>query len=137
MEKKDQSTLVILIVEDHPPTLTAVQTLVSGAFAGCRTLGAQDGETALALCASDPPHLVIMDILLPGVDGIETTRRIKSLLPATRIIMHSSHDLPVYREGSSAAGADGFVTKSRTFTDLVPALRSVLPPGLDGTASVR
>lgn len=128
MKDSVPSTAVILIVEDHPPTLTAVQMLVSAAFPGCHAVGAKDAESAIALCASTPPQVVIMDIVLPGIDGIEATRRIKALLPTTRVIMHSSHDLPVYREGSTAAGADGFVTKTRTFIDLVPALAAVMPP---------
>ena len=130
MEQKNQLTAIILIVEDHPPTLAAVQALVSAAVPACRMLAAETAERALELCASERPHIVVMDIVLPGIDGIEATRRIKSLLPDTRVVMHSSHDMQIYRDASAAAGASAFVAKSRTFDDLIPAITSLLPPAV-------
>ncbi len=125
MEQHNQ--IVILVVEDHPPTLAAVQALVSAVLPECRTLAAESGERALELCAEHAPQILIMDIPLPGIDGIEATRRIKALLPHTCVLMHSSHDMQVFRDGSADAGVSAFVTKSRTFTDLVPAIEGLLP----------
>jgi DNA-binding NarL/FixJ family response regulator len=126
--KPKQFKATILIVEDHTPTLTAVQALLSAAFPACRLLAADSGERALELCTSDTPQVVVMDIALPGIDGIEATRRSKSLLPDTRVVMHSSHDLDIYRDAAAAAGASAFVAKSRTFSDLVPAITALLSP---------
>jgi len=130
-----QFETTILIVEDHSPTLKAVQALLSAAFPVCRLLAADSGERALELCASDTPQVVVMDIALPGIDGIEATRRIKSLLPDTCVVMHSSYDLDIYRDAAAAAGAGAFVAKSRTFSDLVPAITALLPPGFTRSGS--
>lgn len=120
----------ILIVEDHPPTLAAVRSLLSTAFPACRLLTAESAERALELCGQDALHVVVMDIVLPGIDGIEATRRIKSLLPDTGVVMLSSHDMAIYRDAAAGAGAGAFVTKNRTFRELVPAINGLLPAAL-------
>lgn len=129
MEQPVQAPVILLIVDDYLPTLAGVQALAAAAFPDCLILTAENAERALELCASHAPHVVVMDIALPGIDGIEATRRIKSLLADTRVVMHSSHDQDVYREAAAAAGASAFVAKNRTFSDLVPAIADLLLAG--------
>jgi len=119
--------VTILVVEDHPATLAALLDLLEAAFPGCELLAAEGAEQAMSLCASAAPQVVIMDIALPGMSGIEATRRIKAAFPNTRVVMHSSYDMRVYRDGAAAAGASAFVRKSRVVTELVPVVARLLP----------
>src|SRR5262245_11599658 len=116
----------IMVVEDHPATLVALVELLAAAFPECRLVAAARAEQALHLCAGAAPHVVVMDIALPGMSGIEATQRIKAAWPETRVVMHSSYDMRVYREGAAAAGASAFVRKSKVVTELVPVVASLL-----------
>lgn len=116
----------ILIVEDHRRTLDLLLQLLGGAFPGQAVRTAESAEQALAACRLTPPRLVVMDIGLPDSSGIDAVRQIKSLSPAIGVVMHSNHDHAIYREQSAAAGADAFVSKTRSHTDLIPAVARLL-----------
>ncbi len=116
----------ILLVDDHRTTRTAVLMLLCQAFPDCHLLGADSAESALPLCETQAPELVIMDIALPGMNGVDATRRIKQLAPNTLVVMLSNSDMQVYQEGSIAAGASAFVSKRRTSTELVPVISGLL-----------
>lgn len=132
MERQVAATL--LVVEDHSTVLAAVCALLSAAFPACRILAAESGEQALDLCASDAPRVVVMDIGLPGIDGIEATRQIKARLPDTAVVMHSGSDMATYRDAAAAAGASAFVSKHKTLGELVPAITGLLPVALRAPA---
>jgi DNA-binding NarL/FixJ family response regulator len=129
-----QVAATILIVEDHPTILKAVRALLSAEFPACRVLTAESGEQALDLCASDVPCVVVMDVGLPGIDGIEATRQIKARLADTAVVMHSGNDMAMFRDAAAAAGASAFVSKNKTFSDLVPAITGLLPAVLRAPA---
>ena len=122
-----ESAVTVLIVDDHAGVRQTVVALVSKVFPHFRLLEADCAEDALTLCSSEQPDLIVLDITLPGMDGFEATRRIKESWPRTVIVMHSSSDMPVYRDASLAAGAAAFVGKGRNSRTLVPIIASLLP----------
>jgi DNA-binding NarL/FixJ family response regulator len=109
------------------------QALVRGGFRmileaadGIDVVGeAADGAEAVALAARSQPHVVLMDVRMPGVDGIEATRRIVRDGQTTRIIVLTTYDVDEYVLGALRAGASGFLLKDVRPPALVDAVRVV------------
>jgi len=116
----------LLIVEDHPATLSALSLMLSRAFPHCVLLAAASGEAAMALCLTETPTVVVMDISLPGMNGLEATRAILRKSPQTKVLVHSSSDLAIYRESAKASGAIAFVSKADTARELIPMVQTLL-----------
>lgn len=112
----------ILVVEDNPQNRELVTDLLS--LTGAHLLIAEDAETALEIAAREAVDLVLMDVSLPRMDGLEATRQLKNS-PATAhlpIIALTAHAMKGDRERILAAGCDGYVTKpidTRGFTSEV------------------
>jgi DNA-binding NarL/FixJ family response regulator len=86
---------------------------------------AADGEMAVALTARLHPDVVLMDIRMPGTDGIAATRRIVAADPAVRVLAITTFDLDEYAFGALHAGASGFLLKDVRPAELVAAVRTV------------
>lgn len=86
---------------------------------------ALSGEEAIALVERLGPRVVLMDIAMPGMNGIEATRRLKLLPNAPAVLILTLDGDPAYRAAAAAAGAEGFVCKSDLATELLPSLRRV------------
>jgi DNA-binding NarL/FixJ family response regulator len=84
-----------------------------------------DGETAVDLARQLRPDVVLMDVRMPGIGGIEATRRITALAPDTRVLVLTTFDLDEYAFGALQAGASGFLLKDTRPTDLVAAITAV------------
>jgi len=87
---------------------------------------ATSGEQAITLIQIESPRLVLMDISLPGMSGIEATRQIKAALPSAQIVMLTIHEGDTYRADAIAAGASAYVPKRVMQTGLVPTLAALL-----------
>jgi len=101
----------ILVIEDQEDNRTILRDLL--ASAGFTTLEAVTGEDGVAMAQQELPDLILMDVQLPGIDGLEATRRIKAIpaLKAVPLIVVTSYALSGDDAKALAAGADDYVTK--------------------------
>jgi DNA-binding NarL/FixJ family response regulator len=86
---------------------------------------ASDGEEAIAFVAAHAPDVVLMDVRMPGVDGVEATRRIVAAGSPSRVIILTTFDLDEYAYAALRAGASGFLLKDAPPPDLLSAIRAV------------
>lgn len=86
---------------------------------------AQDGTEALALLREHETHVVVMDLVMPGLSGLQTTELIKRDFPHVHVLIFSMHHDPIHVNQSLRAGASGFVPKTSPVGELVKAIRVV------------
>ena len=87
---------------------------------------AADGREALELCRSLHPDLVLMDVQMPGIDGLAATRAIKEEMPATGVLMLTTYENLDYLLEAVKAGATGYILKDATCQELIGSVRRVL-----------
>jgi two-component system KDP operon response regulator KdpE len=114
----------VLIVDDEPPFRKVVQTALSAR--GFSVEQAGNGDQALELLADHVFHLVLLDINMPGMGGVETCRRVRALMPHVGIIMVTVRDSEQDMVQALEAGADDYITKPLRFGELVARLRAVI-----------
>ncbi len=117
------ATTRILIVDDSADFLESVSMLLAAAPGVTIVGSARSGEEAIAAVEQLRPDLVLMDVTMPGMGGIEATRRIKALAAAPRLLLVTMHDGAEYRQAGEQAGADGFLSK----LDFTTAISAMLP----------
>ena len=117
----------ILLVEDNDMNRDVLARLL--ARRGFQVATAVDGEGALETAGREPPHLVLMDVSLPGIDGHETTRRMHRMqgLESLPIIALTAHALMEDRDLALAAGCTDFETKPVDLARLLAKIRTLLP----------
>lgn len=118
-----------LIVEDNPLTARLVEDFLS-CESRFQVVGtAQSGEKALELATRCQPDLVLMDVEMPGMNGLEATKRLLAAHPGLHVIIVSLHECAEVRAVAFKNGACGFVAKSRLVEDLRAALVRVRAAG--------
>ncbi len=116
----------ILLVDDHAVVRQGYAALLRVLLPEVQVIEACDGEEAMAKALEVALSLVIMDVGLPGISGVETTRRLLQRLPQLRVLFFSMHDeLPLVRQALDA-GAAGYITKSSSPEVLLDAVRRTL-----------
>jgi DNA-binding NarL/FixJ family response regulator len=126
-------SLTLVVVDDEPDYREIVRFLLLSLLDVVTVVGeAADGEEALAVVLRERPDIVITDLVMPRLDGVELTRRIRQELPPTTIILISSFTEDAYRLMASDSGADAFVQKGVIYDALLPAIRDLIGRRLSG-----
>jgi two-component system, OmpR family, response regulator ResD len=122
----------VLVVDDEPTIGEIVARYLERA--GYRTRVANDGSQALALSAAHPPDLVVLDIMLPGIDGLEVMRRLREPqgAPRARVILLTARGREAERIVGLRRGADDYVVKPFSPGELVARVEAVLRRGAGG-----
>jgi len=116
----------VLIADDHALLRSGIRAMLAGE-PDIEVVGeAADGREAVALCRELRPDLVLMDVGMPGVDGMEATRRIKAENPAVGVLVVTAHPSPDYVLDAVRAGAAGYILKTATGAQISDAIRRVL-----------
>ncbi|HEY7704944.1 MAG TPA: response regulator transcription factor [Acidimicrobiia bacterium] len=108
----NRDTVGVLIVDDQDPFRAAARMVVELADGFAVVGEAMSGEDAVAMAAALRPQLVLMDINLPGIDGLEATRQIMSQSPSIKVIVMSTYEAGEYERRVLEAGAVAFIPKS-------------------------
>lgn len=115
----------VAVADDQPLVLTGFRTLVGHADDLELVGEAANGADAVELARRERPDVLLMDIRMPVLDGIEATRRVVSEVPAVRVVMLTTFDADEYVYAALRAGASGFLLKDAAPEDLLSAVRIV------------
>jgi DNA-binding NarL/FixJ family response regulator len=126
-EEKYVKSLRVLLVDDNERFIDSVERyLVSVPDLQIDCVGkATSGEDAIKLTPMVKPDLVLMDLTMPGINGLIAMQSIKKAPNPPRVVMLTIHDSDEYRWAAKDAGADGFLSKSELTEKLIPILRSM------------
>jgi DNA-binding NarL/FixJ family response regulator len=122
--------LRVLIVEDNKIFREALKRRLDDNFQPIVVEEAASSEEALEEIRRGSPHLIFMDVRLPGMNGLQLTQKVKRDSPDIRIAILTDYDLPEYREAARQFGADSFFVKSSFKWDEVKALVRSISPGV-------
>lgn len=114
----------VLLADDH-------QILRDGIRRGLESAGetvvgeARNGEEAVELAIDTQPDIVLMDLSMPVLDGVAATKRIRESIPSAKVVILTMHDDPDRTRAALEAGADAYLTKGTSFSDVLDTLRRV------------
>ena len=121
----DAKSISLLLVDDHPVVRKGTRDLLEGET-DLHVVGeAESGEEAITQARALKPDVILMDVSMPGMNGIEATRRIKAEMPAIGVLVLTSYDDDAYVFALLEAGAAGYILKNATEEELLGAVRAV------------
>ena len=115
----------VLLVDDHDLVRTGIKMMLSG-VSGVKVIGeAATGEDAVKLSRTLNPHVVLMDVKMPGIGGFEATRKLLRLNPDLKVLIVTICNNDIYPARLLQAGAAGYLTKGASMEEMVQAIRAV------------
>lgn len=118
-------TISVMLVDDHAVVRMGFRLLLEGTDDLRVVAEAESGEQAVRLCGEARPEVVVMDLSMPGMGGLEAINRILLKLPDARILVLSAHEDTAHPRRALAAGAKGYLTKRSAAEELINAIRTV------------
>ena len=125
MAETERNRIRVLIADDHPPFSQGLSRLLDDQPDLIPVAVATDGEEAVRLAKDLKPDVVVMDIAMPKLNGIEATRQIKAELPNTSVLVLSAYGYHPYVLSALEAGAGGYLLKNVPLRELMNAIRAV------------
>ena len=118
-------TIRLMLVDDHDVVRVGLKAFLQSQEGFQVVEEARDGEEAIERACAVRPDVILMDITMPGMDGLEATRRLRSECPECLVLALTVHDDKQYFSQMLAAGEVGYITKQAAADDLVAAIRTV------------
>jgi DNA-binding NarL/FixJ family response regulator len=123
--KHQDGSMRVLLVDDHRPTREEMKSLIDREE-NLRVVAESDsGEAAIDEAVRLNPDIVVMDIVLPGINGVEATRAILKVCPNAKVLALSNYSGPALVQAVLEAGGLGYVRKEQAFEQLIPAIHAV------------
>ncbi|WP_041680507.1 response regulator transcription factor [Cupriavidus necator] len=127
----------ILIVDDHPAVRVVLKTHLSQVLGVTHVLEADNGQAAVEIVRQYAPDVVILDLDIPRINGLDVIPRLKAIQPGVRILVISGQDQNTFAPRARQAGANGYVSKTQELPEIVRCVESVLAgysvmPDVDG-----
>jgi DNA-binding NarL/FixJ family response regulator len=126
LQETEMNNARVLIVDDHEIFRRGLRALLEPSLEWQICGEAVDGLDAVEQCLALKPDIVVLDVSMPRLNGLEAARLIRKQSPEPRIVIITQHDSPQIRSAALEAGARAFVTKSSVGSDLVSAMRNII-----------
>ncbi len=120
-----KQAITILVIDDHPIVRAGCRQLIQQ-IPSTKVVEAETGEEGYRLFQEIYPDMVLLDITLPGMGGLEVLRRIRANRENAKVLMFSMHEDPVFASRAMQTGARGYITKNNAADHLVEAVEKVL-----------
>lgn len=124
--KSETDRIKILLVDDNEDFLDSAERFLATDPLCCVVGKALSGETGVELAKELRPDVVLMDLMMPGMNGFDAARNIRMGQNPPLIIMLTLYDVDVYRSLARASGADAFITKDNMGSQVVPLIKNLL-----------